>query len=226
MATVTITSDWVKFSEKQTLFYADTLENFKNDCVTLEILIPPLCSVVVFSDEGYLNFSTDNGNQQALSAELEKFCKLCFWRKDDFIREKLIRDTPPELSLADLKNEARQIVRILCLDERSRISGTSDTNKTASWAIYRDLANRFKSNLLTNVEKTCLEMEISLRQVEGETLVSFVDKILQNSELFLKATTIITGAEKRANLDIDQAQNKENLSAAIQKLKDTLKVLE
>jgi hypothetical protein len=226
MAKIEITYDFVKISENNTVFYQDNLDNFKEDCVALSIKIPFLPDTVVFTDEAELPFVNkyivDKGNQSGLSLELDDFCKLCFLKKDNFAKSKTERDKPKKLTLEEKKQAARQTIKLACFNARLKISGTTDTNKTASWSVYKDIALRYKSNQITAVEKSCFEQEISLRKISGETFNSFVDKIIQNSELFLKATTLIMGAEKRALLDVDLCLTDQDIDAAILKLTNVL----
>jgi hypothetical protein len=229
MAKIEIACDFIKISENNIVFYQDNLENFKKDCVILNIEIPPFPEVVVFFTEPVFfapqKYVIDKGNQSGLPVELDDFCKLCLLKKDDFVKTKAQREKIPEPSLEEKKQQARQTINSLCFTARLKVSGTTDTNKTASWAVYKDIALRYKVNQITQIEKTCLENEVALRKIPGENLESFVDKILQNAELFFKATTLIMGSEKRAMLDLETSQNDQDIENAILNLTNILSKL-
>ena len=91
--------------------------------------------------------------------------------------------------------------------------------------MYKDIALRYKANQITQIEKTCLENEVALRKIPNENLESFINKILQNAELFFKATTVIMGAEKRALLDLEIVQNDQDIENAILNLTNILSKL-
>jgi hypothetical protein len=229
MAKIEIACDFIKISENNIVFYQDNLENFKKDCAILNVQIPPFPEVVVFLTEPVFfapkKYVIDKGNQSGLTTELDDFCKLCLLKIADFAKAKARREKIPEPTLNEKKQQARQTINSLCFSARLKVSGTTDTNKTASWAVYKDIALRYKANQITQIEKTCLENEVALRKIPGENLESFIDKILQNAELFFKATTLIMGSEKRALLDLEIVQNDQDIENAILNLTNILSKL-
>lgn len=224
MAKVRLTLDKAEISDSSTLFYNDIFENFKKDCAALGVMLPTQFDEIVFCDDVnyYKSYIVYNGNQMALPLETEAFCKLCFSKKLEFQKLKEEREKEPEISFATKKANAIQKISTICSNARLKISGTTDPNKTASWSVYIDIARSFKNGTASAVEKACLEQEVLLRNISGETVSNFVDKIFQNYEAFFKATVYITGSEKRAYLDIDLSLTDQDLENASLKLKNTL----
>ena len=224
MAKVRLTLDKAEISDYSISFYNDIFENFKKDCIALGVILPTQFDEIVFCDDVnyYKSYIIYNGNQMPLPLEIENFCKLCFSKRVSFQKLKSDREKEPEIPFAIKKASAVQKVSTICSNARLKISGTTDPNKTASWSVYIDIARSFKNGTASAVEKACLEQEVLLRNISGETVSSFVDKIFQNYEAFFKATTYITGAEKRALLDVESSLADQDLENAILKLTNAL----
>jgi hypothetical protein len=221
-----LTTQSVSF-EKDELSYIDLSENFVTDCKTLKIepfTLPNSILCATHVGELFCFYSSDS--QLPASEEFKTFSEKCVELLPDFISAQAERVKPPEPTFDEIKQSAIVTIYRLCKDKRSEIGGTLDPLKTATWSVYREFGLAYRNGTLSEKNKQYLLQEIALRQIDGETLDTFVDKILDNSDLFMRAATIVSGAEKRANLDLDQAQNEAEIASAIQKLKDTLKVLE
>jgi hypothetical protein len=205
--------------------YKDTLPNFVQDCKTLGIEFPNFASIdVVFDDCLALKYQISNNNQMALEKRFQDFIQKILAVLPALNQCKSDREKPVPLTFEQEKAQAYNSVNVICSTARQKIAKTSDPNKIGSWAVYKSCAERYLNKTLPESEKTMLLDEIKIRNIAGETLDTFVQKIMDNSTQFLKATTIIAGLEKRAVLDIDVATNVDQLKLIVSNLGKSLSI--
>jgi hypothetical protein len=217
-----ITAQSVNF-ENGELSYIDVAENFATDCTTLKIQpfsLPNSVLCAAYQNDLCCFYTSDS--QLPASEEFKTFSEKCVGLLPDFIAAQAERIKPPEPTFDEIKQSGITTIYRLCKDKRSEVGGTLDPLKTATWSVYREFGLSYKNGTLSEKNKQYLLQEIALRQIEGETLDIFVDKILKNSDLFMMAATIISGAEKRAYLDIDLAKTQNEIDKIILNLKNIL----
>jgi len=209
----------------QVFNYKDTLPNLVQDCKTLGIEFPNFAGIdVVFDDCLAFKYQISNSNQMALEKRFQDFIQKILAVLPALNQCKSDREKPVPLTFEQEKAQAYNSVNVMCSTARQKIAKTSDPNKIGSWAVYKSCAERYLNKTLPESEKTMLLDEIKIRNIAGETLDTFVQKIMDNSTQFLKATTIIAGLEKRAVLDIDVATNVDQLKLIVSNLGKSLSI--
>jgi hypothetical protein len=209
----------------QVFNYKDTLPNLVQDCKALGIEFPNFAGIdVVFDDCLAFKYQISNSNQMALEKRFQDFIQKILAVLPALNQCKNNREKPVPLTFEQEKAQAYNSVNVICSTARQKTAKTTDPNKIGSWAVYKSCAERYLNKTLPESEKTMLLDEIKIRNIAGETLDTFVQKIMDNSTQFLKATTIIAGLEKRAVLDIDVATNVDQLKLIVSNLGKSLSI--
>jgi len=209
----------------QVFDYKDTMPNFLQDCKSIGVEFPNFFNIdVVFDNCLTLKYQISNNNQTGLEKRFQDFIKKITSVLPALNQCKSYREKPIPLTFEQEKAQAYNSVNVTCSTARQKIAKTSDPNKIGSWAVYKSCAERYLNKTLPESEKTMLLDEIKIRNIAGETLDTFVQKIMDNSTQFLKATTIIAGLEKRAVLDIDVSTNIDQLKLIVSNLGKSLSI--
>lgn len=207
----------------QVFDYMDTMPDFMLDSKNIGIDFPDMAGVdVIFDDCVTSKYQVSNGTQAGLEKKFQDFIQKIIAALPALNRCKSDREKPPPLTFQQKKEQAYSDANILCSTAREKIAKTSDPNKIGSWATYKTCAERYLDKTLPESEKAMLLDEIKIRNIAGETIDTFVQKIMDNSLRFFKATTYITGVEKRALLDVESSLTDQDLENAILKLTNAL----
>jgi hypothetical protein len=125
--------------------------------------------------------------------------------------------TPAEI-LEQRRAEALSQVAGLAQQMREMVIGTSDPIEVAAWANKLRIAQAIKAGSATDTEIQAFEREIALRAIDGETLDSFVEKVLENAARFSLAAAVIDGIKRAAHDSIQTAKTVEEVDAAVRQM--------
>lgn len=106
---------------------------------------------------------------------------------------------------------------------RQRIAGTSDPIEVAAWSNKLRIAQAILSNGAIDSEVAAFQAEISLRNISGETLESFCQKVLANAASYSMVCAVLDGLKRSTQDTINAAQTKEEIDAAIEQMKSDIK---
>jgi hypothetical protein len=129
--------------------------------------------------------------------------------------------TPAEI-LEQRRAQALSQVASLAQQMREMVIGTSDSIEVAAWANKLRIAQAIKAGSASDVEVQAFEKEIALRAIEGETLDTFVDKVLANAERFSVAAAVIDGIKRAARDAIDAASTSEEIDAGVEAMRTAM----
>jgi hypothetical protein len=205
--------------------YGSAIIDFIQDCQTLEI---PFLPVQTFDRLQYgvePNHVIVKDSQLPIPENLMSWCEKLLEKEQDFLNAQAEREKPKEPTFEEEKTETLSKISLMCSEARRKVSQTTDANKTATWAVYRELSEKYRSGSLTQDEIEALELEILYRNL-NEDLETFIEKIESNSKIFMKASAMITGLEKRANLDVGISTTKEQLQDILSALQQSLNSME
>ncbi len=121
------------------------------------------------------------------------------------------------------KMDAILIISSIAQIARQKIAGTSDSIEVSAWSNKLRIAQAILSNGAIDSEVAAFQAEISLRNISGETLESFCQRVLANAASYSMVCAVLDGLKRSTQDTINAAQTKEEIDAAIEQMRFDIK---
>lgn len=104
---------------------------------------------------------------------------------------------PPPPPLEEAKKHAFELIAAFAKGMRVKIAGTSDEIEIAGWNNKLRIANAIQTGTATDAEVAAFAAEIATRSL-GETMDTFVAKVIRNGMSYAQAVGLIDGLKRKA----------------------------
>lgn len=104
---------------------------------------------------------------------------------------------PPTPTLEDVKSKAIEKISIFAKGMRIKIAGTSDEIEIAGWNNKLRIATAIQAGTASDADIAAFVAEIESRSL-GESMESFVAKVLRNGVFYAQAVGLIDGLKRKA----------------------------
>ena len=126
---------------------------------------------------------------------------------------------PPVLTndqlLSQAKSAAIATVNTLANNSRVRVAGTESAIVIAGWSNKLRIAQSIIAGNPSDSDVAAFREEVALRNISGETMQTFTQKVIDNATSFISASGKIDGAQRAAIDSINAATTVDEVSAAM-----------
>lgn len=121
----------------------------------------------------------------------------------------------PEIALANAKVNASDRITAFSKAKRLQIAGTSDEAEIAGWSNKLRIAQAIADSTASPTDIAAFQAEVEARQIPGETLDIFTQKVIKNSSFFSLAVGLIDGLKRKALWEVDTANTPQEVAAVL-----------
>ncbi|WP_045736813.1 hypothetical protein [Xanthomonas sp. MUS 060] len=125
----------------------------------------------------------------------------------------------PVAVLAAAKTDAVDRINAFAKSKRALIAGTPDDAEIAGWSNKLRIAQSIVAGTASDAEKAAFQAEIAVRGIQGETLDTFVQKVLKNAGFFAHAAGLVDGLKRKALDSVTAAETPDEVAAVLDSMK-------
>ncbi len=118
-------------------------------------------------------------------------------------------------SLTEAKKQTSFRIDSYAKENRTRIAGTPDDAEIAGWNNKLRIAQAILTDTATDIDKAAFQAEIAARDIEGETLEIFVQKVIRNAEFYAQAVGLIDGLKRKTQDAVSAAKTPEDVEKVL-----------